>query len=729
MPSRNPEAFDVQINPRQIWRILRRRWIPIASAVGVSVALGSAAALSQQPTYEAEGTLQISSDQVANLIGVLDQLGLEGEAGGRLGSAAQTEALVLRSQTLLEDVVVALDLRNEEGELRDPAAIARNLTVRPVGSVDALRIAYTSPDPQVAAAVVNELISQYTDRNVQENRSEAVAAREFIETQLPKVESRLETAESNLRRFKEENQIVSIEEESEAVANALDQLNSEISTQQAQLSASTGRLEFLEDQVGLSPEAAIRANAVSQTPGVQAAVEELQQVEVELATALSRFTEASPIVEELREEQRRLTNLLGDRLDDVDSTVTTDDPLQSGEGQQDLRQALVEETARRNALQNAVDTLSQQQRQFQDRANVLPQLEQRQQELTRRLEAARVTYQTLLSRLQDIQVAENQNIGNVRVIDRASVPQQPNDSKAMLYPIAAGGMGLILGVAIALLIELLDPTIKTVKETREIFGYPLLGKIPRWQPPAPDSSGTAVEFAEIPVLRSPFSPVSLSYRMLQTNLKFLSSDQPLRVINITSPTPGEGKSTVAANLAASLADLSHRVLLIEADMRCPRQHQIWRLGHLQGLSNVLVDETELTDAIQFVNPHLDVLAGGILPPSPMALLDSNRMNRLLRDLGQTYDYILLDAPPLLAAPDAYILGKIADGTLLVVRPDQLHRDSATEARDGLLQSGLRVSGMVINGVAPDERVDSFYTMADRGGRSPQPQPSPLRAAK
>ncbi|MGF1497368.1 MAG: GumC family protein [Elainellaceae cyanobacterium] len=717
MPSRSPEAFDIQINPRQLWKILRRRWVPIAASVGVSVALGSAMALSRQPTYEAEGTVRVSSDQVANLTGVLDQLGLEGE--GRLRNAAQTEALVLRSRTLLKEVVASLDLRNDEGELRDPEALARNLGVRPVGGVDALRVSYTSPDPELAAAVVNELITHYTDRNVQENRSETVAAREFIETQLPKVEARLEAAESNLRRFKEENQIVSIEEESEAVANALNQLNSEISLQRAQLSAATGRLGFLRDQVGLSPEAAIRANAVSQTPGVQAIVEELQRVEVELASALVRFTEASPIVEELRDEQRRLTSLLDNRLNDVDTSVRTTDPLQAGEDVEDLRQALVEETAQQRAFQSAVDTLTQQQAQFQERASVLPRLEQRQQELERQLEAARVTYQTLLKRLQDIQVAENQNIGNVQVIDRATVPNQPTASKAMLYPFATGVMGLFVGVAIALLIELLDPTIKTVKETREIFGYPLLGKIPRWQPPETKPSEAAPEFAELPVLRSPFTPVSLAYRMLQTNLKFLSSDQPLRIINITSSTPGEGKSTVAANLAASLADLSHRVLLIEADMRCPRQHQLWRLDHLQGLSNVLVDETELNDAIHFVNPHLDVLAGGICPPSPMALLDSNRMNRLIRELEQSYDYILLDAPPLLAAPDAYILGKIADGTLLVVRPDKLHRDSATEARDGLIQSGLRVSGMVINGVAPDERTDSFYTMPDLKGRSPQ----------
>lgn len=196
--------------------------------------------------------------------------------------------------------------------------------------------------------------------------------------------------------------------------------------------------------------------------------------------------------------------------------------------------------------------------------------------------------------------------------------------------------------------------------------------------------------------------------MLQANLKFLSSDKALQVIVVTSSVPKEGKSTVSANLAASMAQLGHQVLLVDADMRRPSQHHIWELTNAEGLSDVIVGQAEFKAAVSQVMPKLDVLTAGVIPPNPMALLDSKRMTGLIENFAETYDFVIIDTPPLLAAADALTLGKMTDGVLLVARPGIADYPSAAVANDLLVRSGQNVLGLVANGVIVENESDSYF---------------------
>lgn len=196
--------------------------------------------------------------------------------------------------------------------------------------------------------------------------------------------------------------------------------------------------------------------------------------------------------------------------------------------------------------------------------------------------------------------------------------------------------------------------------------------------------------------------------MLRANLKFISSDKTIRSMVITSSVPGEGKSEVSANLAAAIAQVGRRVLLVDADMRNPTQHHLWGLVNSVGLSNVIVGQESLENSIQSVTSRLSVLTAGVIPPNPLALLDSERMANLIAQMAEQYDYILFDTPPLAGIADAAVLGKMVDGVLLVVQPGVVNSASAAAARSLLLRSEPNVLGLVANGVNMKQQTDSYF---------------------
>jgi polysaccharide biosynthesis transport protein len=206
----------------------------------------------------------------------------------------------------------------------------------------------------------------------------------------------------------------------------------------------------------------------------------------------------------------------------------------------------------------------------------------------------------------------------------------------------------------------------------------------------------------------PFTPISEAYRMLLSNLRFLKSDQRLKTLVMTSSIAGEGKSTVTANLALAMVQQGFRVLLIDADMRRPMQHRVWELPQSKGLSDVLVGDVEVQEALHPVEEKLWVLTAGANPPNPSALLESAKMAELLHQFSQQYDYVLIDTPPLRAASETRSLGKNADGIVLIARPSVLELPNATFAKNLLQQTESQVLGLIANGIDTQQEPDSYY---------------------
>jgi capsular exopolysaccharide synthesis family protein len=701
------EYIDLQ----QYWFILKRRWLPASAVLGFVLLLTALVTFLQKPVYQAQGELLFKkADSTSSLTGLGKELA---ELDSVQSNPLETEAEIIRSVAISEKVMAALNLKDKKGLPLKRKEFLKRLEVKSIKGTDVLLLSYKSNVPQEAAAVINQLMNFYLENNIRTNRTEATAARKFIEEQLPKTKATVRQAEAALRSFKEKNRVVDLQEEAKSAVTVMADLESKIAKAQVDLTNANARSIALRNQLGMNSQQAAAISSLSQSGGVQKVLEDLQSVESQLEVERSRFKEDAPVIVNLKSKEAFLKDLLQKRIQQVlgEQQQPADGNLQIGELQQRLTSEFVSSEVERFVLTSQLAALANVGSYYKQRSNLMPQLQQSQRDLEREVEAAQATYETLLKKLQEVRITEQQNVGNARIIQAALVPDKPVTPRKTLNFGLGGVVGLLLAIVTALVLDAGDTSLKTVREVRELLGYTLLGIIPNFEKiDKVNSRSRSLERAipKIPVRDAPRSLISETYGMLYANLKFLSSDQEVRVITITSAVPKEGKSTVCANLALAIAQLGFRVLLIDADMRHPSQHAVWELRNSVGLSNVIVEQIDLKTAIKEAMPNLYVLTSGLLPPNPLALLNSRRMASLIEDFSQRYDYVIIDTPPLSAAADARILSAMTDGMLIVVQPKLVDSASAIAAQELLEQSGQNVLGMVINCVNPENEPDSYF---------------------
>lgn len=586
------------------------------------------------------------------------------------------------------------------------------MAIKEIKGSDVLQITYKDTNPKTSADVVNTLMQVYLDQNIFFHRMEVASARKFIERHLPKAELVVQRAEAELRKFKENNQIVALSEEATSAVARMADLQKQIGDSQSRIADLTAQSQAIRNQLKVNSQQAVIETSVSQSPGVQDVLKEIQRLETELAAKRSTLQDIHPTIIHLKSNLAAFREILNSRVQNVAGTPQPqlNHNLQLGELQQTLTARLIELDSTRLGLTNQVLALTNLQSNYRKRLEVLPRLEQQQRELERQLQAAQSTYSLLLQKLQEIRIAENQNIGNARIISAAQVPEDPTSSPMLLY-LSAGLIANLAALASLYILEAQDKSIKTVGEVQELLGETLLGIIPSFDKLKTlnySDRHSESSLYQLVVKNTPRSAVSEAYRMLRANLRFISADKEVRVIVVTSAVPREGKSTVAANLATAMAQMESKVLLIDADLHRPVQHQIWELCNTEGLSNTIVGQVDSGTAIKRVWDNLDVLTAGVVPPSPASLLDSKRMARLIESFAATYDFVIVDAPALNVAADAAILGHMADGVLFVVRPGVVDSASTIFAKELLEKSGQKVLGYAVNGVSSNNKRYNYY---------------------
>lgn len=681
--------------------VLKRRWLAVLGIFGLSLTLGLVYAISQKPSYKAEGSVMIKTNRTSSLTGLPQDIGRL-ESLNTNDNPLETQVRIIGSNPVLEKTIKELQLKDKADKPLSIRIFAQQLKIEGIKGTDVVQLSYKSNDPALAAQVVNKVIDNYIDLNIKANQEEARTAKEVLIAEIPNAETTVKKAESELRIFKETNKIIALEQEATVAVDTVSKIGNQISDAQAQLNDVKGRLEQLRAQAQVDSQQGVIASELSQAPGVQKVLSELQEAESKLAVERTRFEAEHPAITGLEEKIAVLKNLLKERTGQVAGTAqVSQGSLQVGQLRQSLIADITRAEAQRVGLERQISTLSQQREAYIKRANYLPKLEQSQRELERRLQAAQGTYETLLKKRQEIDIAENQKIPNARVISYALIPDFPEGPRKILFIIGGGVVGIFLGIIVAFTIDLVDRSVKTVQEAKEVLRYTVLGVIPTLGRNSKDDSPIAGLDRAVPKIIGrdiPYFPLGDAYQILQVNLKFLCSDKPLRSIVVTSSVPKEGKSEVSANLAVTMAQAGRRVLLVDADMRHPIQHHIWDLSNAVGLTNVLIGQVTLDEAVQEVMPNLEVLSCGILPPNPVAMLDSQRMVTLMSNFAKDYDFIIFDTPPLTGIADAAVLSTLTDGILLVVRPGVVDFDSANAAKEFLNQSGQKVLGIVINGV-------------------------------
>lgn len=313
----------------------------------------------------------------------------------------------------------------------------------------------------------------------------------------------------------------------------------------------------------------------------------------------------------------------------------------------------------------------------------------------------------LRSRESELTALAALQTGNARVVQPAAVPSGPSSPKPVKNLIAGVGLGLLLGVSLALLFELLDRRLNKPEEVETLFGRPIVGAIPH--SPALASSGA--EALELPPSDKE------SFRLLQTKLSYFNEEQSVRSVVVTSAASGDGKSTVAWNVAVAAADAGGRILLIEADLRAPQLASRFNIVTEDGLSDVLSGRSELSDVVHQVpiavhgdngkrtTSSMDVVFAGPRPSNPSQLIESRRMGQLMREAEAVYDLVIIDTPPPSIVSDAIPIIKRASGVLVVARLRKSTRTELSHLRDQLRNLNAVTLGVAVNSM---EATDGYY---------------------
>ena len=289
-----------------------------------------------------------------------------------------------------------------------------------------------------------------------------------------------------------------------------------------------------------------------------------------------------------------------------------------------------------------------------------------------------------------VTVKETMKIDNVQIIDRAVVPENPVSPRKLLNMAIGAVLGFMAGVFLTFLLEYLDNTIKTPKDVERVLNLPVLGTIP--------DIGLKEEDKIAIVKKNPKSPIAEAFRTLRTNIQFTSVDKEIKVLAVTSATPGEGKSILASNLAISLSQEEKKILFIDCDLRKAKGYEMFNIPNTVGLTSLLMGKSSLADTVYSSGELgvLDVITSGPIPPNPSELLSSDSMREFLEGIKEKYDMIILDTPPLGPVTDAAIISTIADGMLLVIETGKAAEGQVEYARESLDKVNANVIGAVLN---------------------------------
>ncbi|MDM9383291.1 polysaccharide biosynthesis tyrosine autokinase [Chlorogloeopsis sp. ULAP01] len=686
----------------QYWMILKRRWVPVSIIFLAVLALSIVKTILETPTYQATGQLVLKKNATSSLTGVGSQLGqLESSVSGR---PMGTEVAVIRSLPVAERTIKALYLNI------NPLVFLKDLQVKNIEETDILEISYTDIDPGKAASIVNTLMKIYIENDIDANRAQTRSARRFIAEQLPLSKKALQAAEKKLQDFKQQNRVLDLKAEATSSVGILTELDKQVAATSFELASQTARMQSIKQFFGVSSQQAVITGFVGESPSTSSVLSQLQEIQQKLEMVKLRLTDNHPTVVNLKEQIAVLKSELRQRIEQsfvgkAGRFNQTKDPenivqLKPQGLQQSILANYATAEAERLSLQVRLRALAEVIGYYRQRANTLPQLELQQRQLEREIAATESSYQNLLARYQELQVAENLQISNARVITPALIPSVPIKSRQYVNLLQGLIGGILLGGATAFILEKMDKTIKTPESARELLGYNLLAYIP------PFSNGSQIP--EVIVKSKPDSPVSEAFRMLQTNLRFFNLEQP-KVIVVSSAVPREGKSTIAANLAFSISQIGRRVLLVDADLRNPSQDKIWELPNEVGLSNIIKSKLDLERAVTEIAPNLQVMTTGDQTNNPSALVNSSQMAVFVAQVAQRFDFVVIDTPPLTVAADATVLGKLANGILFVVRPGVVNANSASLAKELLEKAGQNVLGIAVNGVAAKQQYYGYYT--------------------
>jgi succinoglycan biosynthesis transport protein ExoP len=543
-----------------------------------------------------------------------------------------------------------------------------HLTVAPIRNSRLVDLKYELTDAALATRVVNALAKNYIEQSLEYKFVASKEASDWLGQRLGEQRKQVEDAETKLQRYREQNDAISLKDRENIVVQKLSDLTTAVTqakTERFQKEALYNQLQSLRGNAAqLDTFPAILANAFIQQQKV-----ELAQLQTQAAQLGEKLGPNHPDMVKVRSaiqlSQAKLDGEIGKVVQAVKNEYLT---------------ALAKENSLAGALNAQKGDALAMNRKAIDYGV-----------LDREVQSSRQLYDSLLQRAKETGVSTELKTSNIRVVDRAEKPLKPvSPQKAMNLLLGLLG-GTVFACGLVFFFEYMDSRIKTPDEIKVHLGLPHLGLLPALSRKAEDA---------YPLVNNGVPPnFSEAFRGIRTNVLFSSAQEGSRSIVVTSTAPGEGKSMVASNLAISLAQAGQRVLLIDADMRKPKSHEIFAITQEPGLSNVLVGNAKASESVRKSTVSgLWVLPAGRIPPNPAELVGSPRFRDFIASLKDHFDWVIIDTPPVMAVTDAAVIAHHASGVLFVIGAEMTSRHAAKRALDQLEQANARFVGAVLNRV-------------------------------
>jgi len=531
-----------------------------------------------------------------------------------------------------------------------------------------IQVSYQNTDSKLARDIVNLLTQVYLENAISLKSEEARKSVEFIESRLEEVRGSLNLAEQKLEDYKRTSGVIQLDSEVKILVERLAAAEKERNLLQLQLHQIEFAIESIQE--ALDRGEIYAPSVLLDDPVVSSLTESLAELEIEQRGLLAEVTATHPLAQKLQEQIDELERKL---LDTFSSA----------------RQALVVQTT----------TLEKQLASGETKLSALPKAEQELARLTRLATVNASIYTFLLEKNQEARIAQAVTVSNINIVDPAIKPDRPVKPRKARNQLLGLIVGAMLGVGLAFFRDYLDDTIKDDDSAKRLLGLAILSTIP-YIDSRKNTLPDPVKNKEQRVLIShldPRSPAAEAFRSLRTSIHFASGKEKSQVVLVTSTFPGEGKTTVSANLAITLAQTGKKVLLIGCDLRKPTLHTMFDVPLAPGLTEYLIGDSGI-EGVTHRTGHfkLDFINAGTTPPNPAELLGSEEMRYLIATERQHYDTILLDAPPVLAVTDAPVLAEMVDQVLTVVEVGGVKVKAAQRSIEILRSVDAPIVGLILN---------------------------------
>lgn len=692
------------IELRWIFTVIRRwSWL-IVGCMLLAAAIAFAAVSAMPPTYEATATLLVQP--------IVDDRTNEYNALVAAERLTLTYSEMLKGQPVLEAVIRQMGLHETPNEL------AGKIKVEPVKSTQLLRVSVTSSTPIQAALLANTISEVFTARIGALQAEQYAESLKGVQDQMDALTARMEQSQKDIEALNAKK--IGFDAELNRLENLLaddrtsyrdlqtDYQNLQISVAQlsetvriyeaAHASGGAGSdvatVTLLFDQPssagGSNFSATTYGKMLTGRPVFEAAI---AKVGLDMTTdELALKVKIAPVP-----NTQMVTLSVVDN--DVSRALLLADAVATAFVDQVKELQLKPYTDQLDGLRGQIASLLAQINEIQDKiAELTTDSVQAESEITNQenlLAGYRSDYRARQQDYEQLQLTASKAADTVVITEPAPVPDRPIQ-KRNLYIVLAALVGAFAALGLAFLLEYMTDVIRTSDDVSQAIGLSTIGKI----------GHITSQEDELVVNSQPRSPEAEAFRVLATNVRFSGLDRPLRTILVTSPNAREGKSMVVANLSTALAQRQLKVVVVDADLRLPRLHKLFKLDPGEGLTGSLLDGNADVKLKQVDIEKLKVLPCGDLPPNPAEVLASPRMRTLLDELAKKADMVLIDCPPVLPVADATILASMVDGVLLVLQADHTRRQAVREATENLLKVGGRLIGVVLNGITI--RGENYY---------------------